>query len=156
MTDTMPTEPADDRNPLLTRVFDAPRKLVFKVWTDPDQVAKWWGPSGFETPRGTVTIEPRVGGRYELCMVQIDNGAKFWVRNEILELVEPELLVLRSEPMPEMGVPEPVITRVQLQDDGGRTRMSLSRPYRTERRAGAQVGWSSSLDKLEKLLDGFA
>jgi uncharacterized protein YndB with AHSA1/START domain len=115
-------------------------------------VARWWGPSGFDAVRDTVDIELRPGGRYDLCMVQADNGAQFWVRNEILELTEPELLVLRSEPMPEVGPSEAIVTRVELLDDDARTWITLFRPYAAERRDNARAGWNSSLDKLEVLL----
>lgn len=141
-----------DREPLVTRIFRAPRGRVFGAWADPDLVAKWWGPAGFDTPRETVTIEPRVGGRYDLRMVQADNGESFWVRNEIIELIEPVLLVLRSAPMPEFGRPEPVITRVQFRDVDGGTHLTLHRPYPEERRDSARAGWNSSFDKLAALL----
>ena len=59
-------------------------------------------------------------------MVQRDSGAEFAIGYDILELVEPELIVLRSDPMPEMGMHEPTITRVELHDIGGRTRMTLT------------------------------
>ena len=85
-------------------------------------------------------------------MVQLDDGARFWVRNRILELVEPELLVLESDPMPEFGVAEPIVTRVEFDDDQGKTRLTLSRPYSAERRVSAQAGWSSSFDKLDAML----
>src|ERR687885_703480 len=64
-------------------------------------------------------IDLRVGGRYELTMVQPGGGAEFAIGYEIVELVEPELIVLRSDPMPEVGVHEPTITRVELHDLGG-------------------------------------
>ena len=99
-----------------------------------------------------LTIEPRVGGRYDLCMVQLDDGARFWVRNRIVELVEPELLVLESDPMPEFGVPERIVTRIEFDVVRGKTRLKLSRPYSAERRASAQAGWSSAFDKLDAML----
>ena len=83
----------------ITRVFDAPRELVFKAWTEPDQVAQWFGPAGFETPREGVEIDLRVGGRYNLRMVQRGTGMEYWLRYEIVDLVEPELLVLKSSPI---------------------------------------------------------
>src|SRR3954453_19127452 len=60
----MPT--AQDQQILITRVFDAPRELVFQAWTDPGHVAQWFGPEGFDTPRESVTVDLRVGGRYQL------------------------------------------------------------------------------------------
>jgi uncharacterized protein YndB with AHSA1/START domain len=107
---------AQDQQVLITRIFDAPRDLVFQAWTDPDQVAQWYGPDGFDTPRETVTIDLRVGGRYELGMVQKDSGAVFPVRYEVIELDPPRLLVLKSEPMPEVGIHEPTVTRIELHD----------------------------------------
>src|SRR3954447_10808403 len=97
----MPT--AQDQQGLLPRVFDAPRAVVFRAWTDPDHVAQWFGPEGFDTPRETGTIGLRGGRRYALGMGQRRSGALFPVRYEIIELDPPRLLVLKSEPMPEMG-----------------------------------------------------
>jgi uncharacterized protein YndB with AHSA1/START domain len=54
----------------ITRVFDAPRELVFRAWTDPNQLANWWGPPGFDTPRETIEIDLRVGGQFSVRMVQ--------------------------------------------------------------------------------------
>ena len=142
---------AQDQQILITRIFDAPRDLVFQAWTDPDQVAQWFGPDGFETPRATVTIDLRVGGRYELGMVQKESGAVFPVRYEIIELDPPGLLVLKSEPMPEVGMHEPTVTRIELHDHGDKTRMSLSDgPYTQS--AHAEAGWNAAFAKLEALL----
>jgi uncharacterized protein YndB with AHSA1/START domain len=142
-----------DREVAVTHVFDAPRDLVFKAWTDPDHVATWWGPDGFDTPRDKVDIDARVGGRYDLLMVQPDSGAEFPVRQEIIELVEPELIVLRHEAMPEIGMPNPITTRIELHEDAGGTRMTLtSSGYTDQMRENAATGWSQSFAKLEELL----
>ena len=142
-----------DQQVLITRIFAAPRERVFAAWTDPDQVAAWYGPEHFDTPRESVHIEPRAGGRWELTMVQQATGAEHPVRYEILELVEPELLVLRSEPMPEMGLPEGTVTRVEFHDHGDKTRMTLSDgPYPPEVGSRAGAGWNGALDKLAVLL----
>jgi uncharacterized protein YndB with AHSA1/START domain len=133
---------------LITRIFDAPREEVFKAWTDPDEVAKWYGPESFDTPREKVHIELRVGGRYELTMVQ-RGGGEFPIGYDIIELVEPELLVLRSDPMPEMGMHEPTVTRVELHDHGGKTRMTLSDGPYPAGGGHAEAGWNAAFDKLE-------
>ena len=137
---------------LITRIFDAPRERVFKAWTDPDEVAEWYGPEHFDTPRERIVIDLRVGGRYELTMVQRDNGAEFPAVYEILELVEPELLVLRSEPMPEYGMPEPIVTRVEFHDHGDKTRMTLSDGPYPNNRGQAEAGWSAAFDKLARFV----
>jgi uncharacterized protein YndB with AHSA1/START domain len=137
----------------ITRVFDAPRDLVFQAWTDPDHVAKWFGPKGMDTPRDTVEIDLRPGGRIHLTMVQEGSGKEYRIRYEVLEVVEPELLVLRSDPMPEVGLHHHTTTRVELDEEDGKTRMTLTDgPYVQEGGGGADACWSSSFDKLEELL----
>jgi uncharacterized protein YndB with AHSA1/START domain len=132
---------------VITRTFDAPREEVFRAWTDPDRVAEWYGPEHFDTER--VRIDLRVGGRYELTMVQRGSGAEFPVGYEILELAEPELLVLRSDPIP--GMHGTVYTRVELEDLGDRTRMTLTDgPYPES--GHAEAGWSAAFDKLARRL----
>jgi uncharacterized protein YndB with AHSA1/START domain len=146
---------ATDQEVLITRIFEAPREQVFKAWTDPDEVAAWYGPEHFDTPRDRINIDLRVGGRYELTMVQPEDGREFAVGYEIVELVEPELLVLRSDPMPEVGMPEPTVTRVELHDHGDKTRMTLiDGPYPAAGRGHAEAGWSSAFDKLARRLAG--
>jgi uncharacterized protein YndB with AHSA1/START domain len=140
---------AQDQQILITRIFDAPRELVFAAWTDPDQIAQWFGPERFDTPRETVEIDLRVGGRYELVMVHGD--ARHPVRYEIVELDPPRLLVLKSGPMPEIGIHEPTFTRVELHDHRGKTRMTLSDGPYTEA-THAEAGWNGALAKLDALL----
>jgi uncharacterized protein YndB with AHSA1/START domain len=140
-----------DQQVTITRHFDAPRQVVFDAWTDPAQIASWWGPIGFHAPADSVEIDLRVGGRYRLTMVQDESGARFPLRYEIVELVMGELLVLKGERMPEMGVHEPTITRIELHDDGGKTRMNLTDgPYSTS--GHAELGWQASFDKLDARL----
>jgi uncharacterized protein YndB with AHSA1/START domain len=137
----------------ITRVLDAPRELVFRAWTDPDQVAKWFGPEGFDTPRDSVEIDLRVGGRFNLRMVQEGADMDHRISYEILELVEPELLVLRSDPMPEIGLNHHTTTRVELHDEAGKTRMTLTDgPYPEEGGRHAGEGWEGAFDKLETLV----
>ena len=124
MSDATPVAGAD-QEVLITRIFDAPREQVFRAWTDPDEVAAWYGPEQMETPRERISIDLRVGGRYELTMVQRGGGREFTIGYEIVELVEPELIVLRSDPMPD-GMHEPTIVRVEFHDHGAKTRMTLS------------------------------
>jgi uncharacterized protein YndB with AHSA1/START domain len=152
MTDSPAT--AADQTITITRTFDAPREEVFRAWTDPDEIATWYGPEQFDTPREHIRIDLRVGGRYELTMVQLDNGAEFPAGYDIVELVEPELLVLRSDPMPQFGMPEPTVTRVELEDLGGRTRMTLTDGPYPGGAAPAAAGWTSAFDKLAVRLTG--
>src|SRR3954451_14918631 len=111
MTDATPV--ATDETVLITRIFDAPREQVFKAWTDPDKVAAWFGPGHVDVPRDKVRIDLRVGGRYELTMVRRGGGGDFTIGYEIVELVAPVLLVLRSHPMPEAGMHELTVVRIE-------------------------------------------
>ena len=134
---------------LITRVFEAPRESVFRAWTDPAELAAWYGPEQFETPRDRIRIDLRAGGRYELTMVRRDGGGEFAIGYDILELVEPELIVLRSDPMPAAGMSEPTVLRVEFDDHGPKTRMTLSDgPLPPEGRRGAEAGYNAALDKL--------
>jgi uncharacterized protein YndB with AHSA1/START domain len=82
-------EPAE-RILTITRVFDAPRALVFKVWTQPEHLAHWWGPSGFSLP--TCQIDLRPGGAYRFQM-RSPTGDIAWWHGVVREIVEPERIV---------------------------------------------------------------
>lgn len=144
-----------DRQVLITRVFDAPREQVFTAWTDPDEVAAWFGPAHMDTPRERIKIDLRVGGRYELTMVRRDGSGEMTIGYEIVELVEPELIVLRSDPMPEAGMEQGTVVRIELHDHGAKTRMTLSDgPLPPEGRGHAEAGWNAAFDKLAARVAG--
>jgi uncharacterized protein YndB with AHSA1/START domain len=152
MSDSIPVASADQQI-LITRIFEAPRQAVFRAWTDPDEVAAWFGPEHVDTPRERIRIDLRVGGRFELTMVQ-PGGAEFAIGYDILELVEPELIVLRSDPMPEVGMHEPTVVRVEFHDHGAKTRMTLSDGPYPHGAGHAEAGWSAAFDKLATLVAG--
>jgi uncharacterized protein YndB with AHSA1/START domain len=150
MPDSPPVQTADQQV-VITRVFDAPRELVFRAWTDPDHVAKWFGPEGMDIPRDSVAIDPRVGGRFELRMINSGRGFEMGLGYKIAELVEPELLVLHHDAKPELGIPHATVTRVELYDEGGKTRMVLTDgPYPES--GHAEAGWIQAFDKLAVLV----
>jgi uncharacterized protein YndB with AHSA1/START domain len=147
------TAPPQTLEVRITREFDAPPEVVFRAWTVPSELAAWYGPAQFDTPEDKIHIDLRVGGRYELTMVRRDTGEEMPAGYEILELAPPSLLVLRADPMPEHGMPEPVITRVELHDlGGGRTRMELIDGLYPEGFGHAEMGWNSSFDRLAAML----
>jgi uncharacterized protein YndB with AHSA1/START domain len=78
-----------DREIVLTRVFAAPREMVFQAWTDPKQVTQWFGPQGFKTE--TLEIDIRVGGRWRFIWTAPD-GTKYDNRMVFLQVVSPRLL----------------------------------------------------------------
>ena len=75
---------------VVTRVFDAPRELVWKAWTDPKYVMQWWGPKGFTAP--FCQIDFRVGGKF-LCCMRAPDGKEFWNGGEYHEIVLHEKIV---------------------------------------------------------------
>jgi uncharacterized protein YndB with AHSA1/START domain len=135
----------------IDRVIDAPRELVFAAFTDPTQLAIWWAPEGLEIPADTVEVDGRVGGRINFSMVDPNSGQDYPVHFEIVEMTEPEVLVLESPPVPELGMPERIVTRLTFAEDGGRTRLSVTQapiPKRWSRRrspAGRASSRSSTL-----------
>jgi uncharacterized protein YndB with AHSA1/START domain len=151
MSDSTPAT-AGDQEVLITRIVDAPRERVFKAWTDPDQLAAWYGPEHMNAPRERIRIDPRVGGRWELTMVQRGGGGGSTIGYDILELVEPELIVLRSDPMPEMGMHEPTVVRVEFHDHGAKTRMTLTDGPYAAGAGHAEAGWQAALDELATLV----
>jgi uncharacterized protein YndB with AHSA1/START domain len=136
----------------ITRTFDAPREAVFAAWTDPAQIAEWWGPEHFHVPADSVNVDLRPGGRYDLTMVD-PAGTEYPVRQEVVEVDPPSLLVLRHEPMPAHGLTEPIDTRVEFHEDENGTRVRVTGgPYPPEMGPNAQIGWEQQLDKMARLL----
>jgi uncharacterized protein YndB with AHSA1/START domain len=148
------SDPTTDQAVLITRTFDAPREQVFRAWTEPDEVAAWYGPEHMRAPRDRINIDLRVGGRWELTMVSRDGDGEFSIGYDIIELSEPELIVLRSDPMPEMGMPDPTILRVEFHDHGTKTRMTLSDGPYPHGAGHAEAGWTAAFDQLAAHLGG--
>jgi uncharacterized protein YndB with AHSA1/START domain len=135
----------------MTRTLPAPRSAVWEAMTDPDQLAKWWGPKDFSSP--SIDFDPRVGGRYRIAM-QPPDGEPFFLHGEFREVEPPTRLTYSFvwEP-PDPDDRETVVT-VVLQDRDGRAEVSLDQgEFATEeRRALHEGGWSDSFDKLAALL----
>jgi uncharacterized protein YndB with AHSA1/START domain len=138
----------DTQQVAITHVFDAPIEHVFRAWTDPDELAAWYGPAGMRTPREHIQLDLRVGGRFELTMVSLDGEREFSIGYEIVELSPPQLLVLRSDPMPETGKNASTTVRVALEDLDGRTRMTLTDGPLPFGREHAEAGYRAAVDKL--------
>jgi uncharacterized protein YndB with AHSA1/START domain len=132
----------------ITRVYEAPRELVWRAWTEPEQLVLWWGPSGWSTPLDTVTMEVRPGGTFRLTSVS-DEGAQMPVVGTYREVVEPERLVL-EEP-PEHAWHEGSVSVVTFTDLGdGRTELAMRATIQTtdEMRRNAERGMNGTLDRL--------
>jgi uncharacterized protein YndB with AHSA1/START domain len=144
-----------DREVQITRTFEAPRELVFRAWVDPEQIVAWMAPAGIEVPRSSVHVDARVGGRISYSMVDPNTGQEYPVVFEIVEISEPELLLFESPAQPELGFPERTSTRVVLEEDGEKTTVTITQTGHTDETIGdAEAGWTSILEKLDRLLRG--
>lgn len=85
---------AGPRGVEITRIFEASRALVWRAWTDPQQLMRWWGPAEFTAPTGQIDL--RVGGKYLFCM-QGPDGTKIWTTGVYEEIVPLERLVYLAE-----------------------------------------------------------
>jgi uncharacterized protein YndB with AHSA1/START domain len=145
-----------EREVTITRVFDAPRALVFRAWTDAEQLAQWWGPKGFTNP--ICEIDARVGGAIRIHM-RAPDGSVYPMKGEILELISPERLVFTNIAVDEAGnhIIEG-LTTVTFADEGGKTRLTMhTRGSAVAAVAvaylqGMEMGWTMSIDKLQALL----
>jgi uncharacterized protein YndB with AHSA1/START domain len=140
----------------ITRVFDAPRELVFQAWTDPAHLAGWYGPSGFSTPRSKIDMDVRAGGAWSACMVRDDDGFECLSSGVYREVSAPERLVFTWAIEPEPGVAgdESVVT-VVFADLGGKTRMTFTQSgFVTDgERTNVEGGWTEALAKLAERME---
>jgi uncharacterized protein YndB with AHSA1/START domain len=132
----------------MTRVFDAPRELVWKAWTEPGHLAAWWGARGWSTPPESVTLDVRPGGAFRLTSVS-EAGDEMPMEAVFREVVEPERLVV--EERGEGSWHEGAVSVITLTDLGDRrTELTLRATVHTtdEMRANAERGMAQTLDRL--------
>ena len=148
----MPSRSRPNRELVITRLFDAPRKLVFEAWTDPKHLAQWWGPRDY--PAALVKLDVRPGGAWRHCLRSTETGNDLWHRGVFREVVAPERLVFTFawEEDGERGL-ETLVT-VTFADEDGKTRMTLRQtPFQSDgERDGHQSGWNSTFDRLAEHL----
>ena len=144
-----------DRELVFTRVFDAPRELVFDAWTNPKHLPHWWGPNGFTTTIHEMDVRP--GGVWRLVMHGPD-GVDYKNKIVFLEIVKPERLVYKHEP--EKGT-EPVSfeTTVTFVAQGGKTEVTMRMLFPSAATRdlvvntyGAVEGANQTLDRLAEQL----
>jgi uncharacterized protein YndB with AHSA1/START domain len=136
----------------LSRVFPAPRALVFKAWTTAEHMQRWFSPEGLTVPHATIEFRP--GGRFEICM-RMPGGQEYWSRGAFGEIVENERLSFTCDVM--HGSEKPsfhVVTHVMFEDVEGGARMSVEQSYEIfdgsaeAAIGGASEGWRTTLDRL--------
>ena len=141
----------DSRSIIAVREFDAPRDLVFEVWTDPKHLAHWWGPNGFTTT--TSSFEMRPGGVWRFVMHGPD-GRDYQNRITYEEVVAPARIIYRHGGGEDV---EPVrfTTTVTFDDLGGKTRITMQMGFpsaaerdRVIKEYGADKGLVQTLARL--------
>ena len=139
---------SEQRVVTIIRVFDAPRQLVFKVWTRPEHLVQWWGPHGFTVL--SCTMDFRVDGAWTLSM-RSPAGIVDRQRGVFREIVEPERLAFTYAFEDENGRPghETIVT-VSFADLGGKTRLTLHHAVfeSVKLRDEHVAGWGEALDHL--------
>jgi uncharacterized protein YndB with AHSA1/START domain len=139
----------EERELLIVRIFDAPRELVFKAWTTPGHLSRWFGPEGFTVP--TCEIDFRAGGIFRFVMRGPD-GKDYPFDGEYVEIVEPSRIVFRGNIHDVPG--QDVLTTVIFTEHEGKTKLTVYQIYAVESYAtrGAPVGWSQTLDHLAEFV----
>ena len=137
---------------IITRVFDAPRRLVFKAWTQPDRAARWWGPHGFTTISCEMDVRP--GGAWRRCM-RAPDGTEHRKRGVYREVIEPERLVFTYADEDGDGHPGPeTLVTVTFADLGSKTELTLHQAdfESVTARDAHRGGWTSCLERFAEYL----
>ena len=154
---------------VITRVFDAPRELVWKAWTDPKYVMQWWGPKGFTAP--FCEIDFRVGGKF-LCCMRAPDGQEGWNAGEYHEIVPYEKIVYSmyfSDPQgnkveaAEYGIEHEAIDDshdvITFEDFGnGQTKLTFigNETMQNAIETGQLEGWKEILDMVAEVVQELA
>jgi uncharacterized protein YndB with AHSA1/START domain len=153
------------RELVITRIFDAPRKLVWKAWTSPEHLMRWWGPKDFTSP--VCKMDFRIGGKYLYCM-RSGEGQDFWSTGTYKEIIPLERIVCTDSFADEKGNivpashyelpgddwPLELTVTIQFEALGDRTKMTLTHvgiPV-GQMKEMTGVGWNESFDKLAEIL----
>ena len=144
---------ATDHDLVLTRVFDAPRELVFRAWTEPEQMAQWFAPRMFTVP--VCELDARPGGAILLHM-QGPDGSVFPMKGVFNEVVPPERIVMTAGALFDED-DNPALedrTTITFEEHEGKTTITLrvdlikAAAEAAGALEGMEQGWNESLDKL--------
>ncbi|WNZ25825.1 SRPBCC domain-containing protein [Leptolyngbya sp. NK1-12] len=141
-----------DRQLTITRMFDAPRSLVFKVWTQPEHFSRWLGPKDFTAIACHMNVQ--VGGMYRAC-IRSPEGNDHWMQGIYREINEPERLMFTFAWEDESSQPKhETLVTVTFEEQGNKTLMTFQQAIfeSTESRDSHNTGWSECFDRLEVYL----
>ena len=156
MAETGNTALANEATVTITRVIDAPRALVWAAWTDPKQMAQWWGPRHFTNP--VCELDVRVGGKIRIDM-RAPDGTIYPMTGIFRDIHMPSRLVFMAEARDHAGKALlESLTTVTFAEEGGKTRLTVHAhavglaAIAPQMLAGMEAGWTQSIDKLEELM----
>ncbi len=133
------------RELIITRIFDAPRALVFEAWTKPEHMVHWFCPNGFTLP--VCEMDFRTGGNYRICM-RASDGNEHYAHGTYREVVTAERIVWTSafEDLPGSEI----LTTVTFADHDGKTKITVHQTFsfESDRTRGARQGWTETLEHL--------
>jgi uncharacterized protein YndB with AHSA1/START domain len=154
MTESQGTAAATGREVTITRVFDAPRELVWKAWTEPEHFSHWFGSSPYTTPLSTISMDVRPGGAWRATMVSEDDGTELPFQGVYREVVEPERLVLTFEDPNDPNNTNVEVLTVTFNDLGGKTEVVAHQAgHLPEEEYGKLAeGYGSFFDRLDEHL----
>ena len=140
-----------DRELVVTRTFDAPPRIVFKVWSDPDLFRMWWVPKGAPMTLQECDMDVRTGGKYRLKFEAGGQTMEFF--GKYLDVVPDQRIVWTNDEGDEEGA----VTTVTFEDRGGKTFLTFHELYPTaealeEAMQGSAAGLPTQLDQLDELL----
>jgi len=159
-----PATKSVERELVINRVFNAPREQVWKAWTEPEQMKRWWGPKGFTSPVSKIDL--RVGGKY-LGSMRSPEGKDFWSTGVYREIVPMERIVCTDSFADEKGnvvpathygmgedFPLEMLITVTFEDIGHKTSLTLRHEGlpADKMRELTEAGWKESFDKLAEIL----
>ena len=136
----------------LSRVFDAPRELVWAAWTDQTHARHWWGPR--HHPSTHVEIDARVGGKWRIRLTGVADSRELWHGGVFREVVKNERLVFTFKWDEDGERGEENLVTITFADEGGKTRMTFTQEpvVSADEREGHGEGWSSAFDRLDDAL----
>jgi uncharacterized protein YndB with AHSA1/START domain len=141
----------------VSRVFDAPRELVYRAFIDPDQLGQWFGPAGFSVPYETVQSDARTAGFLRFVLVSdADPGHRTAVDVALSEVVDDELLVAHADIGGTAAAGRTARIRLRLEflgQPGGKTRLELRQDSSRDGICGdPEAVWETSFTRLDSLL----
>ena len=144
----------NNRTLTIEKTFNAPLKLVWEAWSQPEHIGQWWGPKGMETK--VIEHEFKVGGHWKYVM-QMPNGGEFITEGIYSEIIEHKKIVSSADFKP---MTEGVELHVHFKESGKQTKFTFKVVHETaayckqQEQMGFYNGWGSTFERLDEFVSG--